>query len=619
MIATSPARAALLAGEKVARRLRWPLILDYRDPWSAHEWPTWRRSSISQWFARRLERRIVKRSAARVLNTPAMRASFEKFLASDVVAEFRDPEWLRGRGRGAAAGRPRARFNIVHAGEIFTGRSLVPVLEAAQRLAARHAARPIRVINYGELPAAEWARIRAGNLESFVEVRPRIPFGELFAELQRAHLLLAVIGDHMLYSTPYKVYDYMASGRPILAIAPRGAALFEMLAESGAGLCVEPGNIAGIEQALETFMAGEVAPLRARVERFRWSNLALQYRSVIEKVAESRPAPRHRRAPRRTGQAARPVVRCCRAQTGPAAAQDVRHIARRGRHGATLPHMANDSLPGEQPGKLEALLDRWQVSLDLHARYAALDDARYWHVQPWPKHERPQRWIIQLARKRILALKRIVAQRLGEGDRAFIEGIETMGFLATLVGLTSVERYIPLATRETERGEVLAAKPDEIESRPAPEPARPRAAEARRADAGARTGEHRRTAETTRQMPALPHSKTERVVAAARAGTAPRAAPQAPQVRREPRREAQRPVASQAEEGPVDDHAVRARGHRRCGALVRLGPPMARNRRDDRASRGTAGAVGDPPDPAYLSRPHRRHHDKASRLSIREY
>jgi hypothetical protein len=46
--------------------------------------------------------------------------------------------------------------------------------------------------------------------------------------------------------------------------------------------------------------------------------------------------------------------------------------------------MAHDSLPGEQPGQLEALLERWQTSLDLHAKYAALDDARYWHVQPWP-------------------------------------------------------------------------------------------------------------------------------------------------------------------------------------------------------------------------------------------
>jgi hypothetical protein len=168
--------------------------------------------------------------------------------------------------------------------------------------------------------------------------------------------------------------------------------------------------------------------------------------------------------------------------------------------------MAIDSLPGEQPGQLEALLERWQTSLDLHARYAALDDARYWHVQPWPKHERPQRWIIQLARKRILALKRIVTQRQSEGDRAFIEGIEIMSFLATLVGLTSVERFIPLATHETERRDVLSAKPE-----PAPAPAKPAPADTSRsrAPAASRTGEHRRTAETTRQMPVLARPRGE--------------------------------------------------------------------------------------------------------------
>jgi hypothetical protein len=189
--------------------------------------------------------------------------------------------------------------------------------------------------------------------------------------------------------------------------------------------------------------------------------------------------------------------------------------------------MANGPAPGitqgENPLQLEALLDRWQASLDLHARYAALDDARYWHVQPWPRHERPQRWIIQLARKRILALKRLVAQRQLEGDRACIEGIEIMGFLATLVGLTSVERFIPLATPETERRDVLDARPDATPA--AREPA-------------SRAGENRRTAETTRQMPALASSKADRLLAAQRANAPPKAAtaPAAKPARREAQR-----------------------------------------------------------------------------------
>ena len=220
--------------------------------------------------------------------------------------------------------------------------------------------------------------------------------------------------------------------------------------------------------------------------------------------------------------------------------------------------MANETLPGEQPGQLEALLERWQTSLDLHAKYAALDETRYWHVQPWPKHERPQRWIIQLARKRILALKRIVVQRQAEGDRAFIEGIEIMSFLATLVGLTSVERFIPLATHETERRDVLTAKPeqtaakspaDSSRSRSPPSPREPtsRTAENRRVVEQREHVQHKRTAETTRQMPALPNSKVYRMLAAQRAGV-PLKEPAAP--KREARRDGARPATVKPKKAP---------------------------------------------------------------------
>jgi hypothetical protein len=197
--------------------------------------------------------------------------------------------------------------------------------------------------------------------------------------------------------------------------------------------------------------------------------------------------------------------------------------------------MPNDPLPGEQAGQLEALLEQWQASLDLHARYASLDDARYWHVQPWPRHERPQRWIIQLARKRILALKRIVAQRQSEGDRAFIESVEIMGFLATLVGLTSVERFIPLATHENERRDVLAAKPEQVPAKPA-DTTRTRNPVATREKRAARE-ETPRTAETTRQMPQLPDSRVYRMLAAQRAGV-PLEPPPTATRRREPARPA---------------------------------------------------------------------------------
>jgi hypothetical protein len=47
--------------------------------------------------------------------------------------------------------------------------------------------------------------------------------------------------------------------------------------------------------------------------------------------------------------------------------------------------------------RIAGLLDRWQASLELHARYLELDDAAYARAQDWPKHQRPTRWVVELA------------------------------------------------------------------------------------------------------------------------------------------------------------------------------------------------------------------------------
>jgi hypothetical protein len=95
--------------------------------------------------------------------------------------------------------------------------------------------------------------------------------------------------------------------------------------------------------------------------------------------------------------------------------------------------------------RISELLDRWLASLDLHAGYLELDDAAYARVQPWPPHERPTRWILDLARTRILDLESQLADRRAGGDLAIFESLELMGFLTTLLGSEHIQRSIPLA------------------------------------------------------------------------------------------------------------------------------------------------------------------------------
>jgi hypothetical protein len=101
--------------------------------------------------------------------------------------------------------------------------------------------------------------------------------------------------------------------------------------------------------------------------------------------------------------------------------------------------------------RLQDLLEKWLASLAAHRRYTVLTDEAYWRVQPWSPHERPTRWIIDLAETRTRDLAAEAAKRREAGDSAFAEAMEAMLFLANLVAVEHISRFIPLADPAHER------------------------------------------------------------------------------------------------------------------------------------------------------------------------
>jgi hypothetical protein len=137
---------------------------------------------------------------------------------------------------------------------------------------------------------------------------------------------------------------------------------------------------------------------------------------------------------------------------------------------------------GAADKRIADLLDRWMASVELHARYLDLDAAAYAKVQDWPRHQRPTRWIVDLARTRLQELRRELVDRQAKGDADFAESLELMSFLTTLLGSEHIERFIPLAVpkpREPAQ-DAAAPAPRRTAARTAAEPpaARPRTTKA---------------------------------------------------------------------------------------------------------------------------------------------
>jgi hypothetical protein len=118
--------------------------------------------------------------------------------------------------------------------------------------------------------------------------------------------------------------------------------------------------------------------------------------------------------------------------------------------------------PADQ--RLLELVEKWLRSLELHAKYSSLDDDSYWKIQPWVEHQRPSRWIIDLAMQKTVALRTHIEERVKTGDAKYSDSLELMIFLANLVGSEHIERFIPLADPENERS--LTPEPRDDAGRP---------------------------------------------------------------------------------------------------------------------------------------------------------
>jgi len=180
-------------------------------------------------------------------------------------------------------------------------------------------------------------------------------------------------------------------------------------------------------------------------------------------------------------------------------------------------------MPTPADERLLELLEKWLKSLELHIKYAGLDSDSYWRVQPWPEHQRPSRWIIDLAAQKAAALKAQLRERIAQGDKKFSDSLELMTFLANLIGSEHIERFIPLADAANER---------ELER-----------------SAGAKSVEHRAastgTTSVTREMPKFAAAKrpAQKPAAARGAADSPAATREMPQLAAAKRRTPQ-PVST---------------------------------------------------------------------------
>jgi glycosyltransferase involved in cell wall biosynthesis len=248
LLTSSPPDSAHLAGLELARVTGLPWVADFRDPWIGAHFlrpPT-------PWHARRqhaLERTVVT-GADLVL--AASRTHLDDLRALSP----RRLELLENGYEPAAPVTPRrdGRFTIVFTGTLFHMRQTGVFLESLARwLACDPPARSrVRVVLAGPYEQDQAGHARRLGLDGVVEFPGSLSHDETRALQSGADLLLLWKPDGPGYRTmvPGKLYEYLDSGRPLLAIVPAGDETARMTADAG-GERIDPGDGVAITRSLE--------------------------------------------------------------------------------------------------------------------------------------------------------------------------------------------------------------------------------------------------------------------------------------------------------------------------------------------------------------------------------
>jgi glycosyltransferase involved in cell wall biosynthesis len=298
VLTTSPPDTVQTVGLDLASGLPIPWIADFRDPWVSLSY----RKPPTAWHAARQEalRRAVLERADMILATTGALADHLRDLLPErsltpvhhLSNGWEDDFTPQSAPAPPGSGLPEA----VYTGTLWDVPAAHTCLEGLARSLRAMKAGPgvgLRVRIVGPHESTEVELVRGLGLGESVIFEGQVPYAEARAWQARADvlLLLQVHGEGYEVAIPGKLYEYIASGRPILAFLGPGEAA-DLVRRSG-GWVVDPDDAGAAEAAFSRLLAGERpgGDSEARRElagRYRRDRIAARLAAHLDTLASGR-------------------------------------------------------------------------------------------------------------------------------------------------------------------------------------------------------------------------------------------------------------------------------------------------------------------------------------------
>jgi glycosyltransferase involved in cell wall biosynthesis len=290
VVTSSYPNSAHLIGLRLRRLFRTAWVADFRDGWTQNPYFGRGPTPLHAAWNRRLERRVVRAAdAVTTVSEPIARhlASLDTPDKVHVIPNGYDPDDFAGLEPIAFD-----RFTLAYTGTLFMQRSPERFFAAVRGLLDEYPglADHFQVIFMSKFKPEHTAALREFRLGGVVHNWGMGTYREALRLQISADALLVLEGEagNAEIMLTQKIFEYLAAGKPILAVAPPGA-LADTLRRSGAGVVAAPDNIFAIKERLYDLFNGRVRfqPDPDYIAQFHRRTLARRLAQVARKAAKT--------------------------------------------------------------------------------------------------------------------------------------------------------------------------------------------------------------------------------------------------------------------------------------------------------------------------------------------
>jgi glycosyltransferase involved in cell wall biosynthesis len=311
VLTSGPPHLVHWLGLSMKRRHGVPWVADFRDPWVTSGYSQDR--GMYGFVSRYSERKVFDRADAILANAPNSGALLRQALPAHAhkirtLTNGFDPEYFPSKPAPSAGP-----IRLVHAGELYWGRNPLPLLDAvaAWNGTPGNETRPIRVEAIGrtELPVDMQQEIASRGLAASVTMTGQLPYFAALRAMAGANILVLFDTPGRKVGVPAKLYEYLGTRRPILALADADGDTAGVLRDSGVlHRLAAPDNAAQIRQALGELIersAEAVGPINSALERYTRAALTGELAALFEQLVSGHGASAPDTAPRRAADVVR--------------------------------------------------------------------------------------------------------------------------------------------------------------------------------------------------------------------------------------------------------------------------------------------------------------------------